>query len=289
MLPPLTWLRSFERAGRTLSFTAAARELGLTQAAISQHVRLLEAQLNVSLFRRLRRGVELTGEGAAYLPHVQAALGALARSTEALFGPDTDETIAICGPISFMALWLAPKLDLFRAAFPHVRLALSTMQVPADYAAVATDFDIRFGVGTFPGRIGHRLSTERLAPMAAPRLLERLDDADGWTGLPLLSVAGAREMWPDWFAAASLPVSAKPVLRCDSFVLAYEAARHGAGVLLASRPLADAALHDGTLRGLSDIELAGDAGHFITTPAGRSLDARRREILAWMLDQARAG
>lgn len=260
--PPLVWLRAFEAAARTLSFTAAAVELGLTQAAISQHVRLLEAELGVPLFTRLRRGVQLTAEGGAYLPHVQAAFRSLARSTGELFGPKTEMTVSILGPVSFMTLWLAPRLADFRAAFPSILLAMSTMHLPSDYPGAEHDFDIRFGMGDFIGRTSHRLTVESLVPAAAPSLLATLQHGSDWPRLPLLSVSGGREMWPNWFASAALPVPARPLFRFDSLVTALEAARRGAGVLLASRPLADAALTDGSLRRLSDVELTGDAGHF---------------------------
>ena len=94
-LPPLSWLRAFEAAARHSSFTAAAAEIGLTQAAVSQHIRLLESHLKVSLFLRLRRGVELTAEGAAYLPHVQSGFGLIARSTRELFGSRSDDATAV--------------------------------------------------------------------------------------------------------------------------------------------------------------------------------------------------
>ena len=80
-LPPLEWLRVFEAAGRLSNFTAAANELGLTQAAVSQRMRNLEEHLKTHLFLRLARGVELTAEGEAYLPHVQSALAAMRRGT----------------------------------------------------------------------------------------------------------------------------------------------------------------------------------------------------------------
>lgn len=286
VLPPLVWLRAFEAAARTLNFTAAAAELGLTQAAVSQHVRLLEAELGVLLFTRLRRGVQLTPEGGAYLPHVQAAFRSLARSTGELFGPKAEPTVSILGPVSFMTLWLAPRLAAFRAAFPNVLLAMSTMHLPSDYPGVEHDFDIRFGMGEFTGRTSHRLTVESLVPAATPRLVATLRDPSDWPRLPLLSVSGGREMWPNWFAAAALPVPARPMLRFDSFMTALEAARGGAGVVLASRPLADAALADGSLRRLSDIELTGDAGHFITSSAGRGFRPLQREVLAWMVEQA---
>src|SRR5882757_4813452 len=86
-MPPLDWLRSFEAAARLSNFTAAAAELGLTQAAVSQHVRSLEERLKRPLFIRLPRGVELTPQGAAYLQAVNSAFGVIANSTRKLFEP----------------------------------------------------------------------------------------------------------------------------------------------------------------------------------------------------------
>lgn len=285
-LPPLLWLRAFEASARTLNFTAAGTELGLTQAAISQHIKLLEAELGTRLFDRRQRGVELTAEGGAYLPHVQAAFRSLARSTDELFGTKPAQTVSILGPVSFMTLWLAPRLVSFRAAFPNIRLAISTMHIPSDYLGGEQDFDIRFGMGDFTGRTSHRLTVERLVPTAAPTLIASLTDPSSWPKLPLLSVSGGREMWPNWFAAAAQPVPARPSLSFDSFVTALEAARNSVGVLLASRPLADAAMAEGSLARLSDIELTGDAGHFITHAAGRNFPLLQREVLAWLLAQA---
>jgi len=284
--PSVLWLRSFEAAARALNFTAAGNELGLTQAAISQHIKLLEADLGVPLFRRLPRGVELTPEGAAYLPHVQAAFRSLTRSTEDLFGAHADTTLRILGPVSFMTLWLAPRLAAFRERFANVQLVISTMHVPADYLSQEFDFDIRFGIGDFIGRTSRRLTVESVLPAASPDLLCSLMDRDRWPDLPLLSVSGARELWPGWFAAAAMPVPSRPPLRFDSFVTALEAARHGAGVLLAARPLADAALTDGSLVPLSDIEVRGDAGHFITYAAGRTLKPQHVAFLDWVYGEA---
>ncbi|MBL0371343.1 LysR family transcriptional regulator [Rhizobium sp. KVB221] len=284
--PSVLWLRSFEAAARTLNFTAAGNEIGLTQAAISQHIKLLEAELGVPLFRRLQRGVELTAEGGAYLPHVQAAFRSLDRSTNDLFGTRSLETLTLLGPVSFMTLWLAPRLADFRATFPHVRLEMATMHLPADYLAGDYHFDIRFGMGDFIGRTSHRLTTETFLPAASPSLVSTLEDAGSWPSLPLLSVSGARELWPSWFSAAGLPPPAQPRLRFDSFITALEAACHGAGALLASRPLVDAHLADGRLVALSDFEMAADAAHFITFAAGRALKPLDSMFLDWMIAQS---
>lgn len=285
-LPPLIWLRTFEACARHLNFTAAGNELGLTQAAVSQHIKSLEAELGATLFTRLRRGVELTAEGGAYLPHIQGVFRSLARSTSELFGRKAGRVVNLRSPISFSLLWLAPRLRTLARAFPQVKLDLSTVHVPADYAGEQEGFDIRFGIGPFEGRESHRLTWERLVPAAAPGLVNTLDQPSDWLHLPLLSVAGAREMWPDWFARAGLPLPGPASFVFDSFAVALEAARNGTGVVLASRPLADTALVEGHLVRLSDIELTGERGHFITHAAGRALTAHEQAVLEWMLGEA---
>src|SRR5476649_2282193 len=119
-LPNLAWLRSFEAAARTASFTAAAAELNLTAGAISYQIRALEAHLGFSLFERLPRGVKLTPMGVAYLPPVRKAFEELADSTVGLFGGSERLQITVHAPVSLAALWLAPKLPTFAAANPNI-------------------------------------------------------------------------------------------------------------------------------------------------------------------------
>ncbi|RVA26955.1 LysR family transcriptional regulator, partial [Mesorhizobium sp. M7A.F.Ca.CA.004.11.2.1] len=199
-VPPLDWLRSFEAAARLSNFTAAAAELGLTQAAVSQHIRFLEERLKTRLFSRLARGVALSPEGAAYLPHIQSAFATIGNSTAELFEPRAVQTVTIRAPISFALLMLVPALPDLAKALPRIQLDLVTIHRPADYDLPGSVLDIRFGNGSFPGREADRLTAERLVPVAAPALA----GDDDWPSLPLLLVAGAREMWAEWFAAAGL-------------------------------------------------------------------------------------
>ncbi|MBL8582346.1 MAG: LysR family transcriptional regulator [Rhizobiaceae bacterium] len=278
-MPPLDWLRSFEAAARLSSFTRAASELGLTQAAVSQHIGSLEGRLRCKLFTRLPRGVQLTPQGAAYLPHIQAAFGIIGSTTAELFTPSVRQRVTIRSPISFAVLMLAPAIPEMSAALPHVQLDVVTIHVPADYEQQDNDLDIRFGGGAFAGRLARRLTLERLVPVAAPRLASR----ENWTSLPLLTVAGAREMWAEWFAAAGMPSPLGATRhRFDSFVAAQEASCHGAGALLGSRPLVDAALRDGRLARLSSFELRSDSGHYLTRPSGRRLSAVQEQSWTWL-------
>jgi len=283
-LPPLIWLKAFEAAARRSSFTLAAQELGLTQAAISQQIRALESRLGTALFHRRQRGVTLTPAGSAYLPHIQSAFAGLAHSTQELFGRRTQETITLLSPISFAALWLAPRLTALARETQGVGLDITTMHTPDAYEASDAMFDIRFGLGDWPGRSAYRLTTERLKPVAAPRPSRR--KADIWQRLPLLAVRGAREMWPDWFALAQLPPQGPARYRFDSFIAALAAAEAGAGILLGSRPLIDEALRKKTLIALSDIELQSAAGHFITHEAGRPLGPAQSLFLAAIMRAA---
>ncbi|CDX26367.1 LysR substrate-binding protein [Mesorhizobium plurifarium] len=281
MIPPLDWLRSFEAAARLSNFTAAAAELGLTQAAVSQHIRFLEERLKTRLFARLARGVALSPEGAAYLPHIQSAFATIGNSTSELFEPRALQTVSIRAPISFALLVLVPALPDLAKALPQVRLDLVTIHRPTDYDQPGSALDIRFGNGSFPGREADRLTVERLVPVAAPPLAREAD----WTSLPLLLVAGAREMWAEWFAAAGLAGHSRRSHRFDSFVAAMEAAKAGAGALLGSRPLIDTALKDKGLVRLSDFELSSPSGHFLTRPSLSRLSGAEQDFRRWLLSR----
>lgn len=280
-LPHLPWLRSFEAAARRLNFTLAAEELGLTQAAVSQQIRALEHALGVDLFRRGRRGVDLTAEGAAYLPHVQAAFAGLAHTTQELFGRARRTEIRLVAPASFAALWLAPRLPSLSEAAADISLHVSTMTSPSDYAAAAGDLEIRFGAGQWPGLQSHRLTTERMTPVCSPALQQT-----DWQGLPLLTVRGAREMWRDWFLMTGSPPATKGFHSFDTFVIALEAAKAGAGVLLGSRPLIDAAMARGDLVCLSNLELPSPHGHFLAYRAEDAKAPALTAVINWFLREA---
>lgn len=277
-LPPLDWLRSFEAAARVSNFTVAASELGLTQAAVSQHIRLLEDRLRTRLFARLPRGVQLTPEGAAYLPHIQTAFATIANSTSELFEPRALQTVTVRVPISFALLVLVPALPELGSALPRIQLDLVTIHRPTDYDQPGSALDIRFGNGSFPGRDADRLTMERLVPVAAPALAGNAD----WSSLPLLLVAGAREMWAEWFAASGLLGHPGRSHRFDSFVAAMEAAKVGAGALLGSRPLIDDALAAGELVRLSAFELSSPSGHFLTRPSSSRLTGAEEDFRRWL-------
>lgn len=280
-LPPLEWIRVFEAAGRTGNFTEAARQLGLTQAAVSQRIRNLERYLGTTLFEREARGVSLSSDGEAWLPHVQGALAALARSTSDYFGTRRSR-VTIAASSSVIQLWIVPRLARLRQRFPDMELSLATVHREPDFATAEADLEIRFGQGNWPERRGVRLYRESLLPVAAPDLLKR---AKEWRDMPLIGLSGPRIGWQDWCAAVHVEPPPPPALRMDTMAQALKAAEAGAGVVLGSLALSAQALADGRLIKLAEKPVEMDSCYWITWPGADPGFVDLELIAACLVDQ----
>ena len=150
-LPPMNTLRAFEAAARLLSFTRAAEELHVTQAAISHQIKALETAIGVRLFRRLNRSLLMTEAGQRYLPVVRDALDALRDATEALTRQDESGVLTVSTVPSFAATWLVPRLTRFRAAHPEIDIRISAADEIIDLERNGVDMGIRYGSGNYPG------------------------------------------------------------------------------------------------------------------------------------------
>lgn len=232
MTLPLNALRAFEASARHLSFTRAASELNVTQAAVSAQVKNLEARLGVALFRRLPRGLVLTDEGQALLPMVSDSFGRLGMILERFREGTYRETLTVAAVATFAVGWLLPRLPAFRHQHPFIDLRISTHNNKVDLAAEGLDFAIRFGEGAWHGTHAQRLMKAPLTPMCAPSVARRIARPEDLANETLLRSFRPDE-WPRWFAAAG--VRAPSVLRgpvLDSSVALAAAAAHGAGVAL---------------------------------------------------------
>ncbi|MFD2740392.1 LysR family transcriptional regulator [Sulfitobacter aestuarii] len=244
---PLEWIRAFEAAGRSGSFTAAAQELNLTQAAISQRITHLEARIGSQLFIRKPRGVALSVEGESWLPYVSNALGELAQSYEDIFGLQRDK-IRISASASITALWLAPRLARWSKA-RRAQIVFSTMVLQSESIHREASVRVEYGRGDWPDHHAVPLFQEALSPVAAPHLMA---ETSRWQDLPRISVSGPRQGWQEWARHSGDPTTPVPQIRFDSFSAALAAVVCGAGVLLASLPLCDPQLRQGRLMRLSE-------------------------------------
>jgi DNA-binding transcriptional LysR family regulator len=178
-LPPLNSLRLFEAAGRHLSFKTAAEELHLTPSAVSHGIRSLEDWLGVDLFTRHHRGLKLTAAGRAYLPSVRSALAQIATASETVPGRGPKRSLSISVAPSFGARWLIPNLPGFNQRHPEFEVWLDSAQRPVDFPRDNIDLAIRMGRGNWNGLQSDRLIQERLIPVCAPALAERVTDRAG--------------------------------------------------------------------------------------------------------------
>jgi LysR family glycine cleavage system transcriptional activator len=168
----LNWLRSFETAARHLSFTRAAEELNVTQAAVSQQVKALENNLGIPLFRRVHNRLFLTYAGQAWLPKLRAGFDLLASGTEELHIYDQGASLTVRLPSSFSIQWLVPRLDRFHARFPTIDIRLLALGQAGDVAGAAIDLDIRNGTGDWPGQESTLLMHENVFPVCSPRIAQ---------------------------------------------------------------------------------------------------------------------
>lgn len=252
---PLNALRAFEVSARHLSFTRAAEELNVTQAAVSQQVKLLEERLRVPLFRRLPRGLALTEEGLALLPHLAEAFGRIGSILSQFESGHLREVLNVAAVGTFAVGWLLPRLEDFRTQYPFVDLRLFTNNNRVDLAGEGLDFAIRFGDGAWHGTVAESLLETQHAPLCAPSFAAELRAPGDLAKVSLLRSYRVDE-WSRWFAAAHIQ---EPVVRgtvFDSSRTMADAAMQGLGAALLPVEMFERELREGRLIRPFDIGVA---------------------------------
>jgi LysR family transcriptional regulator, glycine cleavage system transcriptional activator len=288
-LPPLPWLRAFEVSARHLSFTSAARELALSQAAVSKQIKLLELKLGEPLFHRLPRSLGLTKAGKAFLPKVQDAFERLAAGAGEVFGPRRPDVLAIRCAIGFAVNWLAPRLPDFMARNPGVALRLISSVWNEDGGSEAFDLDIRYGDGRWPGVTSERLTRESLRPVCSPALIEsgRLKTPSDLADHLLIHVLGYKEGWALWLKKAGAKhEAAVPGLQCDTSLMAFELAAQSAGVALGRTSMIGPDLKSGRLAAPFALAVPVDEGFYLVSGQARENGAHAAAFREWVLGLA---
>jgi LysR family glycine cleavage system transcriptional activator len=290
VLPSLGAIRAFDAAARLGSFTRAASELHMTQAAVSYQIKLLEDHLGAPLFRRLPRGVALTETGEQLAP---AVLGAF-RSMRAAFAQVHDRTahqLSITALPSIGASWLVPRLGTFQLAHPELAVRLETSKRTIDFATEPFDVGLRGGDGTWPGLESDRLLENVFTPMCLPALAAQLARR---TPRALLEhrLFGPPAIWQRWFAAVGVDAGELPRRRdLDYDIDQYNvtAALEGQGVVLASPDIFSREVESGRLARPFDTTVSsGDVGDFwLVYPTARRLAPKIVAFRRWILAEVR--
>lgn len=287
-LPPLPWLRAFEVSARHLSFTSAAGELGLSQAAVSKQIKLLELKLGEPLFFRFPRSLGLTKAGEAFLPKVQDAFERLAAGAGEVFGSSRPDVLTIRCAVGFSVNWLAPRLPDFIAKHPEISLRLISSVWNEDAAEGAFDLDIRYGDGRWPGMKSERLTREHLQPVCNPALIKngQLKSPADLLQQTFIHVLGYREGWALWLKKAGVKhVLASPGLQCDTSLMAFELAAQGAGIALGRSSMVEKERAGGRLVAPFDLAVPVEEGfHLVSRDNAQSMP-HAAMFQAWLLER----
>lgn len=289
-LPPLPSVRVFEAAARHENFTLAATELGMTQAAVSYQIRLLEERLGVPLFVRAKRRVSLSEAGRRLAPIVSDAFDRLNEGFSGLVDED-ESVLGISTAQTFASNWLAPRLGGFQIARPELAVRLHTSNAMTDFARDDIDVAVRMGTGPWPGLRQHFLFCLFSTPLCTPEFrdrnrLERPED------LLRVSRLNAHDWWwKQWLEEAGVPLADEPPrqgIRLDSQALEGNAALAGHGVGLLTPLYWRAELAAGRLVQPFDLVVVSGPALWLVYPEQKRGRAKIRGFRDWLLAEIAA-
>lgn len=285
-LPPLAWMQAFEASARHLSFTAAGAELGVSQSAISQRIRLLEDRLGQALFIRHSQRISLTDAARAWLPGLQEGFSQLSMGTAEVFGPASNTPVILRATPGVQQYWLAPRLSAFHRQHPDVELRVVTAVWSQQFGTGDADIEIRYGQGNWQDVQMQSLGHEVMTPICAPQVAEKLATPKDLAEQTLLHATGFSSGWAGWLEAAGVAHLASHARRlvCDTQIMTLRLAACGCGVALAHRRLLEG--HDPALVIPFEITLPTREGFWLVRSEGRTLHKNAGLLWQWLARQA---
>ncbi len=289
-LPSLNALRAFEAAARHLSFTRAADELNVTQAAVSHQIKALEEQLGITLFRRLNRALLLTDEGQMLFPGVRDALDSLAEATQRVKAHEAGGPLTVSTLPSFAAKWLVPRMSRFQDCHPEIELRIAAAERLVDFTRDNVDVAIRFGDGGWPGVHAELVAEEAGTPVCSPALLDRLREPRDLAAFTLLH----EEMlplepfpsWATWLEAAGVTdIDATRGPRFSHTHMMLQAAMDGQGVALSGSLLVDDDIAAGRLVAPFDLKLPSGFAYYLVCPAAAADRPKIKAFWRWVVEE----
>lgn len=287
-LPPLTAVRAFEAAARHQSFTKAADELGMTQAAVSYQVKVLEDRLGKPLFHRLPKKVELSETGRRLAPAITAAFQGLHAAFAELKESD-DAVLAITAVHTFATNWLVPRLGAFQQLHPEIAVRIDLSGRNVDFTREEFDVGIRGGRGKWPGLQSHQLIPIAFTPLCSPDFLARYgpwERPEDMLKAPRLDAHDA--WWRLWYQAAGVdevPVGAPSNVSLDVQSLLGTAAIAGQGIAILMPAFFSADLAAGRLVQPFPTMASDDTAYWLVHPETRKNVRKIRAFREWILGE----
>ncbi|MFN6924218.1 LysR substrate-binding domain-containing protein [Tabrizicola thermarum] len=284
-LPPIPALMALEAVDRLGTASGAAKELNLTQGAISRALQGLESQLGVPLLIRERQRLRLTPAGQDYVAEVRKALHLLASASITLRANPTGGSLNLAILPAFGMHWLAPRLARFAQSHPEVTVNLSTRLRPFDFAATPFDAAIHYGRQDWPGVHYLKLMDEEVIAVAAPGfpVLEKATDI---LHHPLLQLESRPGDWGRWLAHHGHPGLRPPGMIFDQFATLTQGAIHGMGAALIPTFLIRRELTEGRLIPIFGPPVRALGSYFLVWPDSRPDRAPLRSLRLWLQSDA---
>lgn len=291
MVPSASGLAVFEAAGRLSSFSAAARELQMTQAAVSYTIGRLEAQLGCALFVRAHRRVRLTEAGQRFHADVSLGLSHIQRSAQSLRAIAAGTHVTLSCSTAFAAFWMVPRMQQFREDLPEIDLRIQTADRDLDLLSEGIPLGIR---GGDPRKWSHYeaevLAPEEVYPVCGATYLNRFNRPAHAADLLTHRLIHLEEpfrravTWSEWFASAGMTAAHAPKgLRINDYVLVLQSVIEGQGVALGWHHLVAGQVAKGVLLRLSDHTLATGRNFHVTWPRDRPLSRAAGQVRDWLI------
>ena len=287
-LPPLTSLATFETAARHGSFKQAASELNVTPGAVSHQLKALEAELQVTLFQRVHRGVELTSEGERLFSVLARSFQQTADTIEQIRGGGNEQIVTVGATTAAGALWLMPRISAFWREHPGIWVNQRISDDAAEAERVAVDLSVRYGSGNWPALASELLFCDEIVPVCSPEFAAKHPDLTPQTisGVPLVQLCSVNvgwTNWREWFTAMGLgtPPITGPVF--NNYTIALQATQDGAGIVLGWRKLIGEVLEKGDLVPITEASLPSPGAFYLTWSKHRSLSQPAEVLRDWLL------
>lgn len=267
---PLHTLPAFRAAARLQNLRAAAEELHLTHSAVSQQIKLLEAQLGFSLFDRRGRSLVLNAAGAALQRAVEPALDRLDEGLRAAQAVAAGESHLVRLTVlpSFAQRWLLPRMGRWRERHPEITLEVHAGHQLADLPREGFHAALRTGGGRWRGLHAEQLADSPLVVVGSAPRAARLGPQPAIEALAAEPLLGDAALWERWFQRAGGHLRSKPVADFNDFGLMLQATEQDLGIALVRELLAADALQSGRLVRLAATTLDDEAysGYWFASP-----------------------
>lgn len=285
-IPPLAAVRVFEAAARHGNFTKAADELGMSQAAVSYQIKLLEERLGTPLFHRVRRQVSLTETGRRIAPLVSGAFDSL-DDAFSVVRAENEAVLTISCSNTFASNWLAVRLGTFQMQWPELAVRLHTADHIVDFARDEVDVAIRNSPTPWPGLVAHFMMRVPIVPLASPDFLARHPPIETVADVMRLPRLSPDDIWWDaWLDAVGDGIRRERSslgIRLDSQVMEGNAAIAGQGIAVLNAAMWRPELRAGRLVQPLDAVAYGRRHYWLVYPEYRRNAPKVRAFRDWLL------